>query len=50
MNIRPIMATINPAYEDLDAYKAFLTECSAEAAELKTDIQWHTVVAKKPLN
>ncbi|GAA5811119.1 hypothetical protein MFLAVUS_004548 [Mucor flavus] len=50
MNIRPVMATIHPAYEDLDAYKVFLTECSAEAAKLKTDIQWHTVVAKKPLN
>ncbi|CEP08045.1 hypothetical protein [Parasitella parasitica] len=50
MNLRGIMATSDPTFENLKAYEAHIHQCGEEAKQSKTCFRWYAVYAQKPLN
>lgn len=48
LNLRPVMAKANPAWEDEAAYEALINQCGEEAKKSKTCLAWYSVTARKP--
>jgi hypothetical protein len=48
-NFRPVMAMVNPEWEDEAVYSALLDQCGEETKESQSCLIWYTVHAQKPL-
>lgn len=50
LNLRPVMAKKNPAFEDPHQFEAYLEKSGLECKEYKTCTKWFINYAQKPLH
>jgi hypothetical protein len=48
-NVKPVLAKINPEWDDAAAYDNYIEQCGAESKMNKTIINWYACYAQKPL-
>ena len=48
LSLRPVMAKINPAWENEEAYTAHIDSCGEEAKRSETCMDFYSIYARKP--